>query len=179
MVATEFFKNLAVSDSLLYIGVFGLSSYVLIILGMIAGGTIEGLDEVDADMDSSFLNLSLGSFFSFLAGWGFLGNALIDQFELSNSKGAVLGIIGGVCLTFLHSFLRVMIKKAEHKVEMPTVPAGEIGTCYLTIRPGSKGKVTLRGREVVAVSEEEIKSHESVRVVKESRLDQIVTVEKV
>ena len=72
-----------------------------------------------------------------------------------------------------------MIKKAEHKVSIPVVKKGEIGTCYLIIKPGSKGKVTIRGRDVDAIAKEEIKSHETIRVVKDARLDEIITVEKV
>lgn len=179
MVVIEFLKNLEPANSMLYLGVFGMLCYVVLVISMIAGADFEGLDEVDADMDGNFLNLSLGGLFSFLMGWGFLGNTLIEQFKASDTTGIVVGTLGGAALALLHSFLRTLIKKAEHKVEIPTVEEGEIGTCYLKIAPGKKGVVTLRGRQVDAVSDEPIESHETIQVVKQARLDEIIKVSKV
>lgn len=179
LIASEFLKGISVADASLYLAVFGTVCYIFLVLAMIAGGDFDGLDDVDADMDGNFLNLSLGAFFSFTMGWGWFSYAAIAEFKMSNLSGVIVGLIGGALITFLHSFLRVMVKKAEHKVEMKTVAEGDVGTCYLKIEPGTVGKVIIKGREVEAVSDDTIPSHAKVKVVKESRLDEIITVTKV
>lgn len=175
MINSDFFQEPA--NAMLCVGFFGMVCYLVLVINMFIGGDADDLGDM-GDSEVSFLNLSFGGMFSFLMGWGFLSNLLIEKIQFTNVVGILLGVLGGGVLTFLHGFLRTLVKKAEHRVETPVVEEGETGVCYLRITPEKRGMITIRGRQVDAISDEEIESHQAVRVVKQARLDEVIKVSK-
>lgn len=139
-----------------------------------------GTDAVDVDhggdfhdSDLSFKLLSLQGITAFFMMFGLIGWAVIRQGDYASWVPVVCGTAAGLLTIWL---MKKIFQAAGSLQSTGTMnidnAVGQEGTVYLTIHPGSSGKVQVNVQnrlsvlEAVADGNQEIKTGESIRVVR-------------
>lgn len=125
------------------------------------------------DSDLSFKALSLQGITAFFMMFGLIGWAVIRQYETSVWVPVIAGSAAGLATVWLMKKIFQLAGSLQSSGTMNLSNAvGQEGTVYLTIHPGNVGKVqvTFQNRlsilEAVAEGQNEIKTGESVRVIR-------------
>ena len=175
--------------------VFGTTLFVIRLILMFVGGVGEGAHSADtgdmgtggidsADMDHtgdfhdsdlSFKALSLQGITAFFMMFGLVGWAVLRQGDYAAWIPILCGAVAGLATVWVMKKIFQVAGSLQSSGTMNLANAvGQEGTVYLTIRPGKSGKVqvTFQDRlsvlEAVTEGSEEIKTGQSIRVVRVS-----------
>ena len=151
-------------------------------VGDVDAGDFDGGDFDSADMDHtgemhdsdlSFKLLSLQGITAFFMMFGLVGWAVIRQGEYSPLVPMAAGTVAGLLTVWVMKKIFQFATGLQSSGTMNLKNAiGQEGSVYLTIRPGQSGKVqvSVQNRlsvlEAVTEGSEEIKTGESIRVVR-------------
>lgn len=157
--------------------VLGVAIFFLrILIGIFSGGgDFDGGDEIPTSGDAglaSFRLLSLQGISAFSVMFGLVGLALYRQEGLSAAVSVFGGIASGLATVWIIGRLLVRLGQLESDGTVKISRAvGQVGTVYLTIRPGGVGKVrvvvqqSLRIYDAISDAPEPLPTGARVRVV--------------
>ena len=145
--------------------------------GDMDGGDFDGADMDHTgemhDSDLSFKLLSLQGITAFFMMFGLVGWAVIRQGQYPSLVPIAAGTVAGLLTVWVMKKIFQFATALQSSGTMNLQNAiGQEGTVYLTIRPGQSGKVQVSVQDRLSVLEavtdgsEEIKTGESIRVVR-------------
>ena len=158
----------------------------LIIFSVFGSGDAEVSADFNTEFDSdpTFSFISLQTILAFLMGFGWMGYAVLTQFDLNQL--AAFGSAFGVGLIFLFgtAYLMSMVRKLEKNVKKDKKTAvDKIGKAYTDFAPKGQGRVEIEINEQLTVAdainltEEEIKAFDPIKVIKVE--NELLYIEKV
>lgn len=157
--------------------VLGVAIFLLrILMGLFTGANdVDGADEIPTSGDAglaSFRLLSLQGISAFSIMFGLVGLALYRQEGLPGAVSVFGGVAAGLATVWIIGRLLVRLGQLESDGTVKISRAiGEVGTVYLTIRPGGVGKVqvivqqSLRIYDAISYAQEPLPTGSRVRVV--------------
>ena len=165
-----------------YINAFyyiALGSTILFILKMLIFTIFGGDAEVQTDFntsfetDASFDFLSIQSILAFLMGFGWLGLACLQNFELRLRFAVLIAAIFGFVMMYFSAWLMFCIKKLNHRVKKDfSKSIGLCGRAYTSFGAHAKGQIEITFNNQLSVEEaindtdNEIKAFSNIKIVK-------------
>ena len=159
-----------------YIAVFSTLIFAIkLVIFNITGADSEVFTDFNSEIDTdiSFNFLSIQSILAFFMGFGWMGFAALNQFNLNNLYTLLAAIGVGLIFMFLNAFLMFSIRKLEKIVKKDkTTALDKIGKAYTRFEPNSNGQIEieingqLTVTDAISCSNEVINSFEQIKVVK-------------
>jgi len=163
-----------ISDLALYCGIIGTVIFAIkTLMPMNLGPEVDTDFGSVADSDASLNIFTIESISAFFMCAGWLGWLCLSQLHYSLKLSAIISVVSGIIGMLFFAWLITQCKKLEH---IPNPSYDELvnrtGKAYLNFAPKGSGKIQiefnskLETLEAKNISEVEIKSFESIKVVK-------------
>lgn len=159
-----------------YLAIFATILFVIkLALFSIFGGDSEVMADFNSEIDTdvAFNFISIQSVIAFFMGFGWMGYAGLQQFELNQIITFIIAFVVGIIFMFLTAYLMFLVKKLEKNVKKDkTTALNTIGKAYTTIEPKSQGQIEIEINGQLTVTnatnntDEKINAFEAIKVVK-------------
>ena len=160
----------------LYIAIASTIFYLLkLLLFFIFGGDTEVHADFDSETetDVSFNFLSVQSILAFLMGFGWLGLACLNQWNMNIVHTSLISTAFGIVLMTATAWLMYQVKKLNHIIVVDiNACVGKIGKSYTHFAPNEKGKIEVEINNQINIldainnTEEEIPAFKEIKVIK-------------
>lgn len=169
-------EYLKLENIFLYIAAFSTLFYIIkLCLFMFTGGDVEVHTDFTSlcDTDISFNFLSIQSILAFLMGFGWVGLAMLTQFQFDMIISLVAAFLFGLLFMFLSAYLMFLIKKLDKNVKIDMQDfVGTTGRAYTAFKPHSKGQIEITINDQLSVidavnmTDEDINAFMSIKIEK-------------